>query len=67
MLEAVSSTLVGWVISFFANVLVLPLFGYAVTYAHAFWIGVAFTAISVVRSYLWRRGFEWLRIKEIIQ
>lgn len=67
LLEAASSTLVGWGISFLANLFVLPLFGYAVTYAHAFYIGVLFTAISIVRSYVWRRCFEYFRVTGTVQ
>lgn len=66
-IETVSSTLVGWIIAFLANVIVLPLFGYDVTYSHAFWIGVVFTFISVVRTYLWRRAFEHLRVVGILR
>lgn len=59
--EAVLNTAIGWSINYTANLFVLPLFGFNVTYSEAFWIGVIFTFISLARSYLLRRLFN--RIK----
>lgn len=59
--EASASTAIGFAINFTANMLILPLFGFAVTGTQAFGIGVIFTVISVVRSYCVRRVFD--RIK----
>lgn len=59
--EAVLNTAIGWGINYYANLFVLPLFGFNVTYGQAFWIGVIFTFISLARSYLLRRLFN--RIK----
>lgn len=56
--EALFNTTVGWTINFFANLYILPKFGYEVTVVHAFWIGVIFTVISIARSYLLRRLFN---------
>lgn len=60
LLEAALSTLIGFVTSLLANLIVLPLFGFAVTLGDAFWIGVAFTLMSVARSYAVRRLFNWM-------
>ena len=46
---------IGFLINLLANFLILPAFGLAVTFGQSFWIGVAFTAISIVRSYIIRR------------
>lgn len=51
---------IGFGINFTANMLVLPLFGFHVTAAQSFGIGIIFTFISVGRSYLIRRWFNGL-------
>lgn len=57
-IEACANVAVGFGINFIANLLVLPLFGYAVSAGSAFQIGLIFTAISVARSYAIRRWFN---------
>ena len=59
-LEASFNVLIGYLVSVLANILILPLFGYAVTVADSFAIGLAFTAVSLMRSYALRRWFNWL-------
>lgn len=61
MTEAVANTCVGWAVNFTANLIVLPWFGFNVTPGQAFGIGVIFTVISLVRSYILRRFFNGLR------
>jgi hypothetical protein len=56
--EASSNVLIGYLVSVAANIIILPLFGYDVTVADSFAIGLAFTAVSLVRSYLLRRAFN---------
>jgi hypothetical protein len=58
--EAVFNVLIGYLVSVAANILILPLFGYDVTVADSFAIGLAFTAVSLVRSYVLRRAFNWI-------
>jgi len=58
--EAVSNVAIGYLVSVAANIVVLPLFGYDVTIADSFAIGLAFTAIRLIRSYALRRAFNWL-------
>ena len=58
--EAIANVVVGYLVSVLANMFVLPLFGYDVTVADSFTIGLAFTAISLVRSYILRRAFNKL-------
>jgi len=57
--EASFNVLIGYLVSVLANILILPLFGYDVTIADSFAIGIAFTAVSLVRSYALRRIFNW--------
>ena len=56
--EAWANVAVGFAINMVANLIVLPAFGYHVTMADALGIGLVFTAISVVRSYVLRRLFN---------
>lgn len=57
--EASFNVLIGYLVSVLANILILPLFGYDVTVGDSFAIGLAFTAVSLVRSYALRRIFNW--------
>lgn len=59
--EAWANIAVGLGISFIANMLVLPIFGFHVTASDAFGIGIIFTAISLARSYVLRRWFNGLK------
>jgi hypothetical protein len=59
--ESVANIAVGFAVSFIANLLVLPLFGFNVHAGDAFGIGVIFTAISLARSFILRRWFNGLR------
>ena len=59
-LEAFCNILVGYLVAVAANLVVLPIFGYAVSLFDGFAIGLIFTLISLVRSYLLRRLFNSL-------
>jgi len=59
--ESWANIIVGFSINFFANMAILPLFGFKVSAGSAFEIGLIFTAISLVRSYVLRRYFNGLR------
>lgn len=56
--EAATNVAIGYLVSVAANIIVLPMFGYDVTIADSFAIGLAFTAISLARSYILRRIFN---------
>jgi len=58
--EAVANVAVGYGINVVANLMVLPVFGLSVSVGQAAGIGVAFTFISLARSYLLRRVFNRL-------
>ncbi len=58
--ESVTNVAIGYTVSVLANVLILPLFGYNVTIGDSFAIGLAFTAVSLARSYVLRRLFNRL-------
>lgn len=59
-IEAWANVLIGFGISVTANYLILPLYGIQPGWGPAFEIGIWFTIISFIRSYLLRRAFNWL-------
>lgn len=64
--EACLNTASGYVVSFLvwqfiAGPLVL---GYRPDMSENFWITNIFTVVSVARSYIWRRTFNWLHTRK---
>jgi hypothetical protein len=57
LVEVMTSSLIGFVVSIFANWSVLPMFGFSVSMHQSFVITVIFMVISIVRTYLVRRFF----------
>ena len=62
--ESLANVLVGYGVAVATQMLVFPLFGLAVTVTENLLIGLIFTAVSIVRSYALRRGFEALRVRQ---
>ena len=62
--ELLANVLVGYVVAVVTQMAVFPLFGLAVTVTENLLIGLIFTAVSIVRSYALRRGFEALRVRQ---
>jgi len=60
LMEASSNTLIGFAISVGVGQLVYPLFGYDVTIRHNIGLTAIFVAVSLARSYVFRRFFNWL-------
>ena len=59
LIEALINTAIGFSINFTANLIILPLFGFdSLTVETNFYIGIAYTIISVIRSYVIRRWFN---------
>ena len=58
MVEASSNVLIGYIIATAATYIILPLHGYQITTQKALSISLAFTVISLARSYLLRRVFN---------
>ena len=54
-IEALFSTFIGFVVSFTANLLIMPVLGLPVSLSQNFALTVAFTLVSVARSYMVRR------------
>lgn len=64
LVESLANVLVGYSVAVVTQVLVFPLFGLTVTVTENLLIGLIFTAVSIVRSYALRRGFEALRVRQ---
>ena len=64
-LEAVTNVLVGYGVAVATQWLVFPLFGFEASLQANLAIGLVFTAVSLIRSYLLRRVFEALRIRQL--
>jgi hypothetical protein len=58
LLESVVNIVVGFVINVFGQFLIFPLFGLHTDLKTNMQIGVLFTFISIVRSYVLRRAFN---------
>ena len=63
VIEAIANVAIGYGINFIANLVVLPLFGLAVSARDAAGIGLVFTGISLARSYVLRRAFNRLHAR----
>lgn len=62
IVEGLANIAVGFTINFAANMLILPLFGFhTLTAGNNFIIGLLYTVISLVRSYVLRRWFNGLK------
>jgi hypothetical protein len=62
--ESILNVLIGFGIAILAQYLVFPLFGINVGLAQHLGIAVVFTGVSLIRSYVLRRFFNWLDIKD---
>ena len=56
--EALANTASGFVISYIAGLYIFPAFGMAITPSQNFEVVGAYTVLSIVRSYIWRRLFN---------
>ena len=65
LVEAVTNVLVGYGVAVATQWAVFPLFGLHATLQENLVIGLVFTAVSLVRSYVLRRAFEALRIRQL--
>lgn len=62
IVEAKTNIVIGFAINWTANMLVLPLFGFAtLTAGKAFGIGLVFTVISILRQLVIRRWFNGMK------
>jgi hypothetical protein len=64
LVESLANVLVGYGVALATQMVVFPLFGLTVTVTENLLIGLIFTAVSIIRSYTLRRGFEALRLRQ---
>jgi hypothetical protein len=62
LIEAVTNTVVGYALAVATQFAVFPIYGLQVGVAENLGLGLAFTAVSLIRSYLLRRVFERWRL-----
>lgn len=67
LLESVVNCLAGVGIAIVGQIIVFPLFGIHISLLDTGLIALIFTGISIVRSYLLRRLFEWLRVSGVLR
>jgi len=58
-IESIANTAIGYGISLLTQLAVFPLFGIHVSLVQNMWIGVIFTVVSLARSYILRRAFNY--------
>jgi hypothetical protein len=64
LVEATANVAVGFGVAVLAQIAVFPLFGLHVGFADNLMIAAIFTAISIARSYVLRRVFEAIRVRQ---
>lgn len=57
MLESITNVVIGYFVALASQLAIFPLFGINVTFRENLLIGLYFTVISIIRSYLLRRWF----------
>lgn len=58
LIEALINVVIGFTINFVANLCIFPLFGMHISLSNNFLMGLIYTVISIVRSYVIRRWFN---------
>lgn len=64
LVEAIANVSVGYGVAVITQILVFPAFGLHTTLAQNLKMGAVFTVVSIARSYVLRRLFEAIRIRE---
>lgn len=62
-LESIANVIIGFCVALLTQVVVFPLFGIEASLGQNLAIGGVFTGVSIVRSYLVRRLFNWIHVK----
>jgi len=60
-IESVANVAIGYVVALVTQLIAFPLLGIPVSIEQNLLIGVIFTAVSLVRSYVVRRAFNWMQ------
>lgn len=65
-LEANANVVIGFAINYVANLVILPLYGFAIRPGQAFSMGLVYTGISLGRQYVIRRWFNLREERRIV-
>lgn len=65
--ESVANVLIGYGIAVGAQMVIFPQFNVHLAHSEHFLMGGLFTIVSLVRSYILRRFFNYLHIKGILK
>lgn len=63
LVESLVNVLVGYSVAVLATAIILPAFGYPVTLHENLAISGLFTIVSICRSYVLRRAFNWWHVQ----
>ena len=62
LIEAITNVIVGYGVAVMTQILIFPIFGLHTTLAQNLKMGLLFTGVSIIRSFLLRRLFEAIRV-----
>ena len=62
LVEAITNVIVGYSVAVVTQILIFPIFGLHTTLAQNLQMGLLFTGVSIIRSFLLRRLFEAIRV-----
>ena len=63
LVESLANVAVGYGIAVLTQILIFPVFGLHTTLAQNLQMGGIFTGVSILRSFLFRRVFEAIRVR----
>jgi hypothetical protein len=63
-IEVSFNTFIGFIVAIASQLIIFPYFGIYIHFSENLWIGVWFTLISIIRSYIVRR---WFNTKKFFQ
>ena len=61
LIEAITNVIVGYGVAVVTQILIFPIFGLHTTLAENLQMGLLFTGVSIIRSFMLRRLFEAIR------
>lgn len=65
--EQCTNIVVGYTINILANIILFPLFGWAITLEQNLLLGVFYTFVSFVRGYGLRRYYNWRHTRAALE
>jgi hypothetical protein len=63
LVESVANVFVGFGVAVVTQILIFPIFGLHTTLAQNLQMGLIFTGVSIFRSFIFRRLFEAIRVR----